>query len=65
MVSTGEHGGGMGREGGPLHLLGYLKANRRVAYVLLVMVLVHLSNQYDRYSSNGSKNRHINMPAAR
>lgn len=37
-----------GYDGGPLRLLGYLKDNKRVAYVLAIMVMVHLSNQYDR-----------------
>lgn len=48
MVVTGGDGGGSGSQGGPLRLLGYLKANKNVAYVLAIMVLVHLSNQYDR-----------------
>lgn len=36
------------QNGGPLRLLGYLKDNKRVAYVLAIMVMLHLSNQYDR-----------------
>lgn len=48
MVGTGGEGERVGQEGDPLRLLGYLKANKGVAYVLVVMVLVHLSNQYDR-----------------
>lgn len=31
-----------------LRLVGYLKANRIAAYVLAVMVAMHLSNQLDR-----------------
>lgn len=31
-----------------LRLVGYLKANRKAAYVLAVMVAMHLSNQFDR-----------------
>lgn len=34
-----------------LRLVGYLKANRKAAYVLAVMVAMHLSNQFDRWSS--------------
>ncbi|CAM9733549.1 unnamed protein product [Choristocarpus tenellus] len=34
---------------GALQLVDYLKANKYSAYVLLAMVFVHLSNQYDRY----------------
>lgn len=47
-------GRGRGREGrgDPLRLLGYLKANDKVAYVLGIMVMVHLSNQYDRQVSS-------------
>lgn len=37
-----------GGDGGPLRLLGVLRANSKVAYVLAVLVFVHLSNQYDR-----------------
>jgi len=37
-----------GQNGGPLRLLGYLKDNKRMAYVLAIMVMLHLSNQYDR-----------------
>ena len=39
---------GHGLNGGPIRLLGYLKRNKRVAYVLAIMVTLHLSNQYDR-----------------
>lgn len=49
MVSGGAEGGGLGQKEDPLRLLGYLKSNKRVAYVLMVMVMVHLSNQYDRF----------------
>ncbi|CAM9515980.1 unnamed protein product, partial [Ectocarpus sp. 4 AP-2014] len=55
MVSGGAEGGGGGQKEDPLRLLGYLKANKRVAYVMVVMVLVHLSNQYDRYLFSVSK----------
>lgn len=48
MVSAEGEGDGPPQEGKALRLLGYLKANKKVAYVLTIMVLVHLSNQYDR-----------------
>lgn len=32
----------------PLRLVGYLKANKLAAYVLAVMLLMHLSNQFNR-----------------
>lgn len=48
MVVTAGEGGSSESQGGPLRLLGYLKANKNVGYVLAIMVLVHLSNQYDR-----------------
>jgi len=37
-----------GHDGSRIRFVGYLKANKRVAYVLGVMVMVHLSSQYDR-----------------
>lgn len=49
MVGVGDAEGGMGHREDPLRLVGHLKANKKVAYVLAIMVLVHLSNQYDRY----------------
>eukprot|EP00904_Undaria_pinnatifida_P007739 jgi/Undpi1/4095/HiC_scaffold_16.g07462.m1 len=48
MVVTSGEGGGPGYHGGALRLLGFLKANKNTAYVLAIMVMVHLSNQYDR-----------------
>lgn len=51
MVGMGGGGeGGLGQNEDPLRLVGHLKANKRVAYVLAIMILVHLSNQYDRYA---------------
>ena len=38
----------MVHDGSRIRFVGYLKANKRVAYVLGVMVMVHLSSQYDR-----------------
>lgn len=44
MVSGGKDGG---IDDG-IHFVRYLHVNRLAAYVLLVMVLMHFSNQFDR-----------------
>lgn len=44
MANAGKEGDG--RNG--LRLVGYLKSNRMAAYVLVIMMMMHLSNQSDR-----------------